>query len=128
MKPIKLWALYFPPLLIKSIILSNFKISRVTGGFTFSRVKEFAKEFADSLNIADYAYVMDINYDRELPEEYPDVTPYTIIDMLNNGDYINEKEVDKLLKYDNAVLLFMSSKEIYILEDLYKKALEEKID
>ena len=51
-----------------------------------------------------------------------------IIDMLNNGDYINEKEVDKLLKYDNAVLLFMSSKEIYILEDLYKKALEEKID
>lgn len=104
------------------------KIIAIFKPHTFSRVKEFAKEFADSLNIADYAYVMDINYDRELPEEYPDVTPYTIIDMLNNGDYINEKEVDKLLKYDNAVLLFMSSKEIYILEDLYKKALEEKID
>lgn len=94
---------------------------------TFSRVEEFQKEFADSLNLADYAYVMDINYDRELPEEYPNITPYTIIDKLNNGDYINEDEIDKLLDYDNAVMLFMSSKEIYILEDLYIKALEEKL-
>ena len=103
------------------------KIIAIFKPHTFSRVEEFAKEFADSLNIADYAYVMDINYDRELPEEYPDITPYTIIDLLNNGDYINEEQVDKLLEYDNAALLFMSSKEIYILEDLYKQKLEEKI-
>jgi len=103
------------------------KIIAIFKPHTFSRVEEFAKEFADSLNIADYAYVMDINYDRELPEEYPDITPYTIIDLLNNGDYINEEQVDKLSEYDNAALLFMSSKEIYILEDLYKQKLEEKI-
>lgn len=94
---------------------------------TFSRVAEFGEEFAESLNLADYAYVMDINYDREIPSEYPDITPYTILDNVKHGSYIDEKNVEELLKYDNAVLLFMSSKEIYILEDLYKKALEEKI-
>ena len=30
-------------------------------------------------------------------------------------------EVDKLTKYKNAVLVFMSSKDIYVLEDKYKE-------
>lgn len=103
------------------------KIIAIFKPHTFSRVEEFQDDFAESLNVADFAYVMDINYDRELPEEYPGITPYTIIDKLNNGDYINEKEVSKLLKYKNCVMLFMSSKEIYILEDLYKKELEKEL-
>jgi len=101
----------------------NKKIIAIFKPHTFSRVKEFYQEFATSLNLADEAYVMDINYDRELPEEYPDITPFTIIDHLNNGDYINEEQVAKLFKYHNAVMLFMSSKEIYLLEDLYIKEL-----
>ncbi len=99
------------------------KIIAVFKPHTFSRVKEFYQEFADSLNLADYTYVMDINYDRELKEDYPNITPYTIINHLNNGDYINEESVNKLLNYHNAVILFMSSKEIYLLEDLYLKEL-----
>lgn len=102
------------------------KVIAIFKPHTFSRVEEFENEFAESLNTADYAYVMDINYDREDPNDYPDITPYTIIDKLKKGDYINEEQVDKLMKYDNAVMLFMSSKEIYLLEDLYKKELEEK--
>lgn len=93
---------------------------------TFSRVAEFADAFANSLNLADKAYVMDINYDREDPNDYPDITPYTIIDKLSNGDYIERGGASKLLEYDNAVILFMSSKEIYFLEDEYKKLLESK--
>ncbi|MDD3186924.1 MAG: UDP-N-acetylmuramate--L-alanine ligase [Bacilli bacterium] len=104
------------------------KIIAVFKPHTYSRVKEFQDDFADSLKIADYAYVMDINHDRELPEEYPGITPYTIIDKLKNADYINEEQVDKLLKYDNSVILFMSSKEIYILEELYIKRLKEKLN
>lgn len=100
------------------------KIVAIFKPHTFSRVKEFYQEFANSLNLADDAYVMDINYDRELKEDYPDITPYTIINHLHNGDYINEESVSKLFKYQNTVLLFMSSKEIYLLEDLYTKALE----
>ena len=82
---------------------------------TFSRVQDFADEFASALNLADKAYVMDINYDRENPEDYPDISPNTIIDKLDNGDYIEKGMADKLLQYDNAVILFMSSKEIYFL-------------
>ncbi len=97
------------------------KIIAIFKPHTFSRVKEFHKEFAKSLNLADYTYIMDINYDRELPSEYPNTTPYTIINELKNGDYIGEKETFKLLKHNNSVLLFMSSKEIYLLEELYIK-------
>lgn len=103
------------------------KIIAVFKPHTFSRVAEFADAFASSLNLADKAYVMDINYDRENPNDYPDITPYTIIDKLSNGDYIERGGASKLLEYDNAVILFMSSKEIYFLEDEYKKLLESKV-
>lgn len=102
------------------------KVIAIFKPHTFSRVEEFADAFANSLNLADKAYVMDINYDREDPEDYKGVTPYTIIDKLNNGDYIERGMADKLLEFDNAVILFMSSKEIYFLEDEYKKLLQEK--
>ena len=102
------------------------KVIAVFKPHTFSRVEEFAEAFANSLNLADKAYVMDINYDRENPEDYPGITPYTIIDKLNNGDYIERGMADKLLEFDNAVILFMSSKEIYFLEDEYKKLLLDK--
>ena len=102
------------------------KVIAVFKPHTFSRVEEFAEAFANSLNLADKAYVMDINYDRENPEDYPGITPYTIIDKLNNGDYIERGMADKLLEFDNAVIFFMSSKEIYFLEDEYKKLLLDK--
>ena len=102
------------------------KIIAVFKPHTFSRVEEFADAFAQSLNLADKAYVMDINYDRENPEDYKGITPYTIIDKLDNGDYIERGQADKLLEFDDAVILFMSSKEIYFLEEEYKKLLKEK--
>ena len=102
------------------------KIVAIFKPHTFSRVEEFAQDFADSLNLADKVYIMDINYDRENPEDYPGISAYTIIDKLDNGDYIEQGMANKLLEYDDAVILFMSSKEIYLLEDEYKKLLEEK--
>lgn len=103
------------------------KVIAIFKPHTFSRVKDFADDFAKALNLADQAYVMDINYDRELPEEYPGITPYTIIDKMEHGRYISEEQVDELLEYENAVLLFMSSKEIYILQELYQTKLKEKL-
>ena len=103
------------------------KLIAVFKAHTFSRVEEFSDEFATALNIADKAFVMDINYDRENPEDYPGIDAYTIINKLDNGDYIEQGMSDKLLEYDNAVILFMSSKEIYLLEDEYIKKLEERI-
>ncbi len=104
------------------------KVIAIFKAHTFSRVQDFKNEFVRALNLADKAYVMDINYDREDPNDYPGVDAYTIINDLENGDYIEIGMADKLLEYDNAVLLFMSSKEIYILEDEYCKLLEEKVN
>ena len=104
------------------------KVIAIFKPHTFSRVEEFKEEFAESLNLADKAYVMDINYDRENPSDYPGVSPYTIIDLLDNGDYIERDDAKKLLEYDNSVILFMSSKEIYFLEDNYKELLREKLN
>lgn len=95
---------------------------------TFSRVEEFAEEFATALNLADKAFIMDINFDRERPEDYPGIDAYTIIDKLDNGDYIEQGMEEKLLPFDNAAILFMSSKEIYLLEENYKKLKEESIN
>ena len=103
------------------------KIIAVFKAHTFSRVEEFSEEFAAALNLADKAYVMDINYDREDPKDYPNIDAYTIINKLDNGDYIEQGMSDKLLEYDNAVILFMSSKEIYLLEKEYIEKLEERI-
>jgi len=103
------------------------KVIAVFKAHTFSRVQEFSEDFATALNLADKAYVMDINYDREDPNDYPEIDAYTIIDKLDNGDYIEQGMSDKLMEYDNAVILFMSSKEIYLLEEEYMKKLEERI-
>lgn len=94
---------------------------------TFSRVRDFKDEFVRALNLADKAYVMDINYDRERKEDYPGIDAYTIINDLENGDYIEQGMADKLMEYDNAVILFMSSKEIYLLEEEYENKLKEKL-
>ncbi len=91
---------------------------------TWSRAAKFTKEFVDALNLADKAYVMDIYVDRK-----EDVEPFDcreIIKQLNNGDYINNDMAEKLLVHENAVILFMSSKEIYVLQEAYEKLLIEK--
>ena len=104
----------------------NKKIVAIFKPHTFSRVLEFADDFAKALNIADHAYVMDINYDREHKEDFPNVDAYTIIDKLDNGDYIEQGMAEKLLQYDNAVILFMSSKEIYLLQQEYQELIEKE--
>ena len=87
---------------------------------TKSRVKYFYKEFADALNLADKAYVLDIGEDR-IEVGYEDVSAQWIINELKNGEHIGMDEPEKLLQYKNSVLLFMSSKDIYVLANKYKE-------
>lgn len=96
------------------------KIIALFKAHTKSRVKYFYKEFADALNLADKAYVLDIGEDR-IEVGYEDVNANWIINELNNGEHIGMDEPEKLLQYENAVLLFMSSKDIYVLANEYKK-------
>ena len=96
------------------------KIIAIFKAHTKSRVKYFYKEFADALNLADKAYVMDIGEDRK-EVGYDDVDHNLIINNLKNGEYISINTANKLLQYKNSVLLFMSSKDIYVLEEKYKE-------
>ncbi|MEG0826390.1 MAG: Mur ligase family protein [Bacilli bacterium] len=102
----------------------NKKIIVIFEPYTFSRIKEFHDEFVESLNIADYTYVMNIDYDCELPNDYPDITSYNIINSLKHSKYIDDNDVNELLKYDNTVILFMGSKKIYLLENLLLEKLQ----
>ena len=98
------------------------KIVAILKTHTLSRTKEFAQDFADALNLADKSYIMDVGVDR-FEEGYDGVTYQVILDKLKNGEYMSLDKVDELLQYKNAVLIFMSSKDIYILKDLYEKKL-----
>ena len=90
---------------------------------TLSRTKEMADEFAEALKLADKAYIMDVGVDRE-EVGYDDVTYKVIQEKVPNCEYISLDLADKLLKHKNAVMIFMSSKDIYVLQEKYEKLLE----
>ena len=92
---------------------------------TRSRVEHFYKEFADALNLADKAYIMDIGVDRK-EIGYDHITYENILKYVKNGEHISIETADKLLQYENAVLLFMSSKDIYVLANKYKELYNER--
>ncbi len=104
----------------------NKKIIAVFKPNTYSRTKELYEDFVSALNTADYAYVTDIFCDRELPEEFPGITSDLITNELKSGEHINESDLDKLLKYKDAVLLFMSCKDIYTMRENFEKELQKK--
>lgn len=94
---------------------------------TLARVQDFGEEFAESLNLADTQYVLPVTLDREdRYEDYPGVDENIIIKKLNNGHLIHMDEPQKLLKHKNAVIIFMSPRNIYDLKNALKELLEEK--
>lgn len=102
---------------------------------TFSRTKQFYKEYADALNVSDKAYVTDIFSDRETSDEYPLVTPMLIVDRLNNGEHLkvgsiaslidinDTKCIEPLLTHKDAVIVFMGCKEVYDLKEKLESVL-----
>ena len=67
---------------------------------------------------------MDIYGAREKQEDFPGITSDIIIDNLNDGAHINMSDSDELLKYDNAVIIFMSANDVMengeVLGEFYK--------
>ena len=92
--------------------------------YTISRTQSFYKEFAEVLKLADKAFVTDIEPAREKFEDYPGVTSDLIIDLCPNAEHISAETIDKLYKYDNAVIPFMGCKDPTWLIDAYKEGLK----
>lgn len=86
---------------------------------TYSRTKEFPKEFGDSLNVADYIYVTEIDSNRETQEQYPGVSTQMIIDYTKNGKILDEKDINDLLSHKDCVACFMSCASISHLKEDY---------
>lgn len=94
---------------------------------TYSRVKDFYKLFADSLNKADYVYLFDIAKGREDPNNFKGISSKLILDNLNNAEMITLNDEQKLLKHKGDVLLFMSCQNIYIIEEKLERLLGGKV-
>ena len=92
---------------------------------TYSRTKEFPKEFGDALNVADYIYVTEVDSNREKQEDYPGVTSQMIIDNTKNGKIISDSDTSCLLEYKDPVVCIMSCASISHLKDDYKKRIGE---
>lgn len=94
---------------------------------TLARVRDFGVAFAESLNLADIAYVLPVTLDREDKYEYyPGIDENIILNQLNNGHLIHMNEPELLLKHKNAVILFMSPRNIYDLKNALKELLEKE--
>ena len=90
---------------------------------TYSRTAKFYKEFADSLNVADKAYITEIDCNRERKEDYDNVSSKVILDLLKNGEMISDSSVMKLLQHKKSVICFMSCASISHMKDSYKELL-----
>jgi UDP-N-acetylmuramate--alanine ligase len=88
---------------------------------TYSRTKEFPKEFGDALNVADYIYVTEVDSNREKQEDYPGVSTQMILDNTKNGKIISDDDTSALLQYDNPVICMMSCASISHLKEDYIK-------
>lgn len=84
----------------------------------FSRILRFAKEFADAMDLADYPYLCHFP-ENAVKEEGIDIDITEIGQYIPRAKIINEDEeaAKMLAEYDNVVYLFMSSKDIYKLEE-----------
>jgi len=84
----------------------------------FSRGAQFAQEFADALSLADYAYFCHFPTNA-VKEEGFDIDIYDIAKYLPSANVINEEKegAEILAQHDGVVFLFMSSKDIYKLQE-----------
>lgn len=93
------------------------KLVAIWGPHTFSRTKAFEEDYIEILKTADKAYIMDIYGARENDNHEVDINE--IIKAIPNAEHITENEIDKLLPYENATLLFMSPNDLTSFENNY---------
>ena len=94
---------------------------------TFSRTKQFIKDYIEIFNKVDFAYFIDIYKSREKQEDYPDIKTHLIRDHIKNSEIITLEDKDKFKTLENSVILIMSPNELKLLVDNIKEALQEQI-
>lgn len=90
---------------------------------TYSRTSKFKSEFADSLKVADKAYITPILCDREDPKAYPDIKSEDIMALVPDCELVEEESVEKLKKEKGCVVCFMGCATVSHLIDNFKKVI-----
>lgn len=91
---------------------------------TYSRTKDFTKEFVEAFKVADKAYLTEIDCNREDPKDYPGVTSSLITDQLDGGEIISEDTIDKLSNEKDSVVCFMGCAYVDGILNAYKDLLK----
>ncbi len=91
---------------------------------TYSRIKDFTKEFIEAFRIADKTYLTEIDSNREKQEDYPGVSSRLITDALENGEIISLDTIDKLSSEKDSVVCFMGCAYVDNLINAYKDLLK----
>ncbi len=74
---------------------------------TYSRTRDFLREFVDSLKVADQVYLTEIDCNREKASDYPGVSSSMITDQIPNAEIISVDTIDKLENEKDSVVCFM---------------------
>ena len=93
---------------------------------TYSRTKDFTKEFIEAFKIADKTYLTEIDCNRERPEDYPGITSHIITDALDGGEIISVDTIDKLKNELDSVVCFMGCAYVDGLINAYKDLIEKE--
>lgn len=75
---------------------------------TYSRTEALFDDFVKALKLYDKAYVTEINCDRELSKDFPNISSNKLINEIPNSELIDIDTINKLKDYDNTVFCFMS--------------------
>jgi len=92
---------------------------------TYSRTKDFTKEFIEALDVVDKAYVTEIECNRERQDDYPGINASILVEGVKDGALIqNDQDISKLKKEKGSVVCFMSCAYVDHLIDNFKKIIK----
>lgn len=91
---------------------------------TYSRTKDFTKEFVEAFKIADKTYLTEIDCNREDPKDYPGITSSLITDQLDGGEIISVDTMNKLANEKASVVCFMGCAYVDSLINAYKEVIK----
>lgn len=103
----------------------NRKIAVVFKPNTYSRTKDFTKEFIEALDVADKAYVTEITCDREKPEDYPGISSHLLVEGVKNGTLLtSDSDMTYLKEEKGSVVCFMSCASVTHLIENFKESIQ----
>mgnify|MGYP001146860224 FL=1 len=88
---------------------------------TFSRTQTFLNEFAESLSLADSAYLCEIFGSAR--ENHGKLSIEDLAEKIPGGKVISEENIEALKAHDKSVILFMGAGDVQKFQDAYEKSL-----